>query len=131
MSEQLIIINNEKITFDNNKFYCDNIDVKSIPEGLENFFELEMIARNSSVKKFHHVNIKEINQNLSNTKLNYVNTKIENIRVIKGTNFNYFSDEGKRNFFASGSSFINRLKKFFCPTISLMKIKLLKILNYY
>ena len=43
--------------------------------------------------------IKEINQNLSNTKLNYVNTKIENIRVIKGTNFNYFSDDGKRNFF--------------------------------
>ncbi len=43
--------------------------------------------------------IKEINQNLSNSKLNYVNTKIENIRVIKGTNFNYFSDEGKRNFF--------------------------------
>jgi len=47
------------------------------------------------------INIKEINQNLSNTKLNYVNTKIENIRVIKGTNFNYFSDEGKRNFFKS------------------------------
>ena len=61
MSDQLIIINNEKITFDNNKFYCDNIDVKSIPEGLENFFELEMISRNSSVKKSHHVNIKEIN----------------------------------------------------------------------
>ncbi len=45
------------------------------------------------------INIKQINQNLSITKLNYVNTKIENIRVIKGTNFNYFSDEGKRNFF--------------------------------
>ncbi len=45
------------------------------------------------------INIKEINQNFSNTKLNYVNTKIENIRVIKGTNFDYFSDEGKRNFF--------------------------------
>ena len=45
------------------------------------------------------INIKEINQNLSKTKLNYINTKIENIRVIKGTNFNYFSDEGKRNFF--------------------------------
>ncbi len=45
------------------------------------------------------INIKEINQNLSNKKLNYINTKIENIRVIKGTNFNYFSDEGKRNFF--------------------------------
>ena len=45
------------------------------------------------------INIKEINKNFTNTKLNYVNTKIENIRVIKGTNFNYFSDEGKRNFF--------------------------------
>ena len=45
------------------------------------------------------INIKEINQNFANTKLNYVNTKIENIRVIKGTNFNYFSDESKRNFF--------------------------------
>ncbi len=45
------------------------------------------------------INIKEINQNFVYTKLNYVNTKIENIRVIKGTNFNYFSDEGKRNFF--------------------------------
>ena len=32
-------------------------------------------------------------------KLNYVNTKIERIRVIKGTNFDYFSDEGKKIFF--------------------------------
>ena len=45
------------------------------------------------------INIKEINKNFMNTKLNYVNTKIENIRVIKGTNFNYFSEEGKKIFF--------------------------------
>ncbi len=32
-------------------------------------------------------------------KLNYFNTKIEKIRVIKGTNFDYFSDEGKKIFF--------------------------------
>ena len=30
---------------------------------------------------------------------NYLNTKIEKIRVIKGTNFNYFSDEGKKKLF--------------------------------
>jgi biotin-dependent carboxylase-like uncharacterized protein len=61
------------------------------------------IGSNNGAKLFNNqkINIKEINQNLSNTKLNYVNTKIENIRVIKGTNFNYFSDEGKRNFFKS------------------------------
>ena len=45
------------------------------------------------------INIKEINQNFMNTKLNYVNTKIENIRVIKGTNFDYFSEDGKEIFF--------------------------------
>ena len=32
-------------------------------------------------------------------KLEYINSKIENIRVIKGTNFNYFSDESKKIFF--------------------------------
>jgi biotin-dependent carboxylase-like uncharacterized protein len=32
-------------------------------------------------------------------KLEYINSKIENIRVIKGTNFNYFSDESKKAFF--------------------------------
>ena len=31
--------------------------------------------------------------------MEYINSKIENIRVIKGTNFNYFSKEGKKIFF--------------------------------
>ena len=35
----------------------------------------------------------------SSRKLEYLNSKIENIRVIKGTNFNYFSEEGKKMFF--------------------------------
>ena len=43
--------------------------------------------------------ILNINKNLSDKKLNYINTKIENIRVIQGTNFDYFSDEGKKIFF--------------------------------
>ena len=45
------------------------------------------------------INLLKINENLSNKKLNYVNTRIENIRVIKGTNFEYFSEEGKKIFF--------------------------------
>ncbi len=42
--------------------------------------------------------ISRINKNLNDKKLNYINTKIEKIRVIKGTNFDYFSDEGKNIF---------------------------------
>ena len=48
---------------------------------------------------FENMTNEEINNNFVNRKLNYVNTKIENIRVIKGTNFNYFSEEGKKIFF--------------------------------
>ena len=40
-----------------------------------------------------------INQNLDNKKLDYITTRIENIRVIKGTNFDYFSEDGKKIFF--------------------------------
>jgi biotin-dependent carboxylase-like uncharacterized protein len=45
------------------------------------------------------IEILDIVSNFSNKKLNYINTKIERIRVIKGTNFNYFSKEGKNKFF--------------------------------
>ena len=45
------------------------------------------------------INIYDIYSNQIKNKLNYINTKIEKIRVIKGTNFNYFSEEGKKNFF--------------------------------
>jgi len=45
------------------------------------------------------ISLLRINQNLSSKKLDYVNTRIENIRVIKGTNFDYFSVEGKKIFF--------------------------------
>ena len=45
------------------------------------------------------INIVNINPNLTKRKLKYINTKIEKIRIIKGTNFNYFSNEGKRIFF--------------------------------
>jgi biotin-dependent carboxylase-like uncharacterized protein len=45
------------------------------------------------------LNISKINLNQEKKKINYFNLKIENIRVIKGTNFNYFSEEGKKIFF--------------------------------
>ena len=43
--------------------------------------------------------ISKISVNQQKKKTNYLNSKVENIRVIKGTNFDYFSEEGKKNFF--------------------------------
>ncbi len=45
------------------------------------------------------INFKKININQDIKKINYINTKIENIRVIKGTNFDYFSEDGKKIFY--------------------------------
>ena len=45
------------------------------------------------------INIRKINLNQKNKRINYLNSKIENIRIIKGTNFDYFSEEGKKIFF--------------------------------
>ena len=46
------------------------------------------------------INIFKKNSNQTKKKLNYINTKIEKIRVIKGTNFDYFSDEAKEIFYS-------------------------------
>ena len=53
-------------------------------------------------KKFDNgqkINISKINLNQEKKKTNYLNSKVENIRVIKGTNFDYFSEDGKKIFF--------------------------------
>ena len=52
-------------------------------------------------KEGQKIYLKKINPNQNLKKINYLNTKIENIRVIKGTNFNYFSENGKKLFYNS------------------------------
>ena len=37
MKNKLYIISNEKISEENDRKYCDNIDIKSIPESLNSF----------------------------------------------------------------------------------------------
>ena len=45
------------------------------------------------------INISKINSNQEKKKIDYINSRIENIRVIRATNFDYFSEESKQNFF--------------------------------
>ncbi len=47
------------------------------------------------------INIDHKNKNISFTKLKYINSKIEYIRVIKATNFDYFTNKSKDLFFNS------------------------------
>ena len=50
------------------------------------------------IEKDQVIKILNTHSHNSKRKLEYINSKIENIRVIKGTNINYFSEEGKKNF---------------------------------
>jgi len=51
------------------------------------------------LKNNQDIYISKINFNQEKKQTNYFNSKVENIRVIKGTNFDYFSNEGKKIFF--------------------------------
>tara|TARA_B100001093_G_scaffold518674_1_gene604386 strand:+ start:118 stop:1137 length:1020 start_codon:yes stop_codon:yes gene_type:complete len=57
--ENLIILTNEKI-YENNGSYCDNIDIKNLSEKLNNYFNVCLIGRKSSQKRFHQINLKNI-----------------------------------------------------------------------
>ena len=59
-NKKLIIISNEKVSTTKEKIYCDNIDMKSIPEGLSKNYEVLMISRKSNIKRFHQINIEKI-----------------------------------------------------------------------
>ena len=45
------------------------------------------------------IKIFDVNENINKKKINYLNSKIENIRIMKGTNFDYFSVDGKKILF--------------------------------
>ena len=58
--KDLVIINNEKISNGNNSFYCDNVDIKTIPENLNKNFDVILIARNSSTKRTRQINLERV-----------------------------------------------------------------------
>ena len=59
-NKDLVIINNEKISNDNNGFYCDNVDIKTIPENLNKNFKVTLIARSSNIKRTRQINLEKI-----------------------------------------------------------------------
>ena len=60
MSDNLIIVSNESIFSDGESFYCDNIDMKSIPEGLSQNFQINLLARKSKKDRTHKINLRDI-----------------------------------------------------------------------
>ena len=51
MKKKLFILSNESIYSAENKFFCDNLDLKSTPEGLNKKFEVNLLGRKSGKKR--------------------------------------------------------------------------------
>ena len=60
MKKKLFIFSNESISIEENKYYCDNLDLKSTPEGLNKKFEVNLLGRKSIKKRSHEIKIKRI-----------------------------------------------------------------------
>ena len=61
MSEQVVIVDNESISQDNDFYCCDNVECKSLSEGLSKKFQVLLIGRKSKLKRSHKINLKSIN----------------------------------------------------------------------
>ena len=60
MKKKLFIFTNESIFFQDEKYFCDNIDLKSSPEGLNKKFEVNLFGRKSSKKRAHEIKLKKL-----------------------------------------------------------------------
>ena len=58
--KDLIIINNEKVFEENKNFYCDNLDLKILPEDLNNYYKVQYIVRSSDKKKDQKINLDNV-----------------------------------------------------------------------
>ena len=77
-----------------------NIDVKLFGNSCSTNTKAKIGSNNGEkIKKGDKIFFSNLSNKAQIKKLNYINTKIEQIRVIRGTNYNYFSKESKNIFF--------------------------------
>ena len=74
MKKKLFIFSNKLISSQDGKFFCDNIDLKSTPEGLNKKFEVNLFARKSKKKGIHEIKIKKIT--VFNNLLSYITSAV-------------------------------------------------------
>ena len=58
--ENLIVLNNEKVSVHNGKFFSRNYILKRLPEGLTKYFNVGLIARKSNLSENHELKLNNI-----------------------------------------------------------------------
>ncbi len=60
MKNILYLISNEKISQNDEMLFCDNLDMKSTPEGLNKYFDVKVFARKSKVNRSLRLDLKSV-----------------------------------------------------------------------
>ena len=58
--ENLVVLNNEKVSKKDGKFFSRNYNFKILPEGLNRYFNVEYIVRKSKIKESHELKLNKI-----------------------------------------------------------------------
>ena len=58
--ENLVVLNNEKVSRKDQKFFSRNYNFKILPEGLSKYFDVEYIVRKSEVNESHELNLNKV-----------------------------------------------------------------------
>ena len=106
--ENLVILNNEKVSKHNKKFFSRNYILKRLPEGLNNYFNVELIARKSNFDENHELNL--INIKIASNIIQYIFFLISSFKN-KNTKY-YIISITPYTFIASLILFICRKKVF-------------------
>ena len=56
----MIVLNNEKVSKHNGKFFSRNYNFKILPEGLNRYFNVQYIARKSKTDEPHELNLPNV-----------------------------------------------------------------------
>ena len=88
MKKKLFIFSNERIYLQNGKFFCDNLDLKTTPEGLNKRFEINLFGRKSTKQRTHEIKIKKVKEKLNNIQIK----KKEILEKIKSINKSLFTN---------------------------------------
>ncbi len=85
MKKKLFIFTNESISLQDENYYCDNIDLKSSPEGLNKKFEVNLLGRRSLKNRAHAIKLKKIKifSNIFSYLTEVIrSTKIDNVKFL-------------------------------------------------
>lgn len=82
-NKNLVIVSNESIYVNNNKYFCDNVDIKSTVDGLSKLYNLIFLGRGSFQKRNFIINFKNIKVGLN------IFSYLYNIFKTLNTNSNY------------------------------------------